>query len=215
MNQSLYRPLYSPWASPDFDRYYRIAEPKTLVSRDRCYVLERLLRHALTVHGDVMECGVYKGGTAAMLARILRESQSGKTLYLLDTFDGMPETDPAFDLHRKGDFSDTSLRAVQEFVGTDSLCVYKPGIIPDSFAGLEDRTFAFCHIDLDIYRSITDALEFIWPRITPAGVVIFDDYGFPTCPGALRAVDEFFTGKQAFPLCLPTGQAMVIRGGVS
>jgi len=43
------------------------------------------------------------------------------------------------------------------------------------------------------------------------GCMIFDDYGFPSCPGARRAVDEAFADKPEIPLCLPTGQCMVVK----
>ena len=117
IHDGLYRPLYAPWESDQFAAYYSIAAPRTLVSRDRCYVLERLLRQTLSVPGDVFECGVYKGGTAALLRALLEEAKSSKKLYLFDTFEGMPETNPEEDLHRNGDFSDTSFEAVQSFVG--------------------------------------------------------------------------------------------------
>jgi O-methyltransferase len=205
------QPLHSPWNSESFDKYFAMASPRTLVSRDRCYVLERMVRQTLTVPGDIIECGVYKGGTAAMIARILEECASEKKLYLFDTFEGMPETDGERDWHKKGDFSDTSLQAVKDFVGMEDRCVFKQGFIPETFAGMEDITISFCHIDVDIYRSILDCLNFAWPRMQPGGIIIFDDYGFPTCPGALLAVDEFFEGKDAIPLCLHTGQALVIK----
>ena len=46
------------------------------------------------------------------------------------------------------------------------------------------------------------------------GFILCDDYGFPSCPGARSAVDRFFAGKTAIPLCLPTGQALIFKGGV-
>ncbi len=209
----LYQPFYSPWNSAEFKRYYAIAKPRTPVSPDRCYVLERLLLQTLPAPGDVIECGVYQGGTAALLSALLAERKSSKKLYLFDTFDGMPATDPARDLHKEGDFSDTSLEAVRAFIGENAACVFRKGFIPDTFAGLSDLTVSFCHIDLDIYKSITDSLEFIWPRMSTGGVIVFDDYGLPSCPGALQAVDEFFQDKNAIPLCLQTGQAIVFNGG--
>jgi O-methyltransferase len=210
----LYRPLFSPWfAGGDFAKYYALAAPKTLVTADRCYVLWILLRQALHLEGDLWECGVYKGGTAAMMAAVLRDSgQRGKRLFLFDTFQGMPETDSERDLHRKGDFRDTSAEAVSRYVGADEFCVLRPGYIPDTFAGLESAQIAFAHIDVDIYKSILDCLNFIWPRLTLGGFIVFDDYGFPSCPGARAAVDEFFAGKACVPLCLPTGQAVVFKG---
>ena len=103
----LYRPLYSPWAGdPDFVRYQALAAPRTLVGPDRCYVLYTLARQALaTLDGEVWECGVYKGGTAAMLARLVADGGRGHALRLFDTFAGMPATDAVRDLHQGGDFS--------------------------------------------------------------------------------------------------------------
>lgn len=211
----LYQPLYSPWLDQagEFGAYYRLARPRTLVSADRCYILYRLLLQSLAVEGEVWECGVYQGGTAAMMAAILGDKLPAKKLYLFDTFEGMPETDAAADLHAKGDFSDTSVEAVAQYVGHAGLCVIRKGFIPQTFAGLESARIALAHVDVDIYRSVKDCLEFIWPRLSPGGFIVCDDYGFPTCPGARAAVDEFFAGKAAIPLCLPTGQAVIFKGG--
>lgn len=162
--------------------------------------------------GDVWECGVFRGGTAAMMASMLKDQCPTKRLFLFDTFEGMPETDATKDLHRAGDFSQTSLESVVDYVGNSELCVFRKGFIPDSFVGLEDARIALAHIDVDIYKSIIDCLNFIWPRIDVGGFVVFDDYGFPSCPGARAAVDEFFLAKAFQPLCLPTGQALVFKG---
>jgi len=207
----LYRPLYSPWFSAEFERYYRLADRRSLVSRDRCYVLYSLARQAAHATGDFWECGVYKGGTAAMLAALLRDIAPSRKLHLFDTFQGMPETDAGKDVHRKGDFSDTSLSKVKAYLGGDERVIFHPGLIPATFAGLESERIAFAHIDVDIYKSIIDSLDFIWPRLSSGGVVVFDDYGFPTCPGARQAVDTFFAQKPEVPLCLSTGQAIVWR----
>ncbi len=211
-NAELYQPLFSPWlGGGDFKRYYDLAAPKTLVASDRCYVLYILLRQTASVPGDVWECGVYKGGTAAMLGAMLNHYAPEKSLYLFDTFEGMPDTDPLKDWHKQGDFSDTSIEAVSAYVGLEKQCVYRKGFIPDTFKGLETSVVAFAHIDVDIYKSISDCLAFIWPRLSMGGFIVFDDYGFPSCPGARAAVDEFFSGKSCFPLCLPTGQALVFK----
>lgn len=209
----LYRPLFSPWTGHrHFERYYRRAAPRSLVSPDRCHVLYALLQQAVRIDGHIWECGVYKGGTAAMMADLLRDVRPSKKLFLFDTFEGMPETDPDRDWHSAGDFSDTSLEAVRSYVGHGDLCLIRKGFIPETFAGLEEERIALAHIDLDIYRSIRDSLQFIWPRVTFGGFVILDDYGFPSCPGARAAVDEFFAADTCVPLCLPTGQAVVFKG---
>jgi len=208
----LYSPLFSPWLGlkPFYD-YYHIASPKTLVSADRCYILYAILKQALSLEGDIWECGVYKGGTAAMFAAILRDHHSNKQLHLFDTFEGLPETHPDKDWHKKGDFSDTNVSEVSLYVGFKEQVVMHKGFIPDTFIGLDSAQICFVHIDVDIYKSIIDCLDFIWPRLVAGGFIVFDDYGFPTCPGARSAVDEYFSQKSAVPLCLPTGQAIIFK----
>lgn len=49
-------------------------------------------------------------------------------------------------------------------------------------------------------------------KLVPGGVIVFDDYGLESCYGARVAVDAFFAGRPETPLCLPTGQAVVVRG---
>jgi O-methyltransferase len=208
---ALYRPLFSPWFSDEILSYYSVAAARTLVSPDRCYVLCVLLKQALALDADIVECGVYKGGTAAMLAKIIVESGHPRRLFLFDTFSGMPKTDKDLDLHKEGDFADTSAEEVEKFVNAPGIAFLKKGFIPTTFSGLESNRFSFAHIDVDIYQSIVDSLVFIWPRLLSGGFIVFDDYGFPSCPGARRAVDDFFIGTATRPLCLPTGQAVVFK----
>ena len=212
-DHELYLPLFSPWlAQGEFQSFYGLAAAKTLISPDRCYILYTLLKQAIHVEGDIWECGIYKGGTAAMMASILKKHGAWKKLFLFDTFEGMPDTNVEKDFHQKGDFSDTSLEAVKEYIQESELCIFRKGFIPETFAGLESKKIALAHIDVDIYQSILDCLQFIWPRLSFGGFIVFDDYGFPSCPGARASVDEFFLAKACCPLCLPTGQALVFKG---
>ncbi len=135
-----------------------------------------------------------------------------KKLLLFDTFGGMPETDPEKDWHKKGDFQDTSAEAVISYVRAEEFCSLRKGFIPETFRGLESAKIAFAHVDVDIYKSVYDCVSFIWPRLTLGGFIVFDDYGFATCPGARAAVDGFFATKASVPLCLSTGQAVVFKG---
>jgi O-methyltransferase len=204
----LYQPIYSPWLAPKFAIEFARIEPYTLVSADRCYVLASLVSQALELRGEVWECGVYRGGTAIMLAG--RLASSGRTFRLFDTFEGMPETDATRDWHKLGDFRDTSIEAVQSRVSGDFVQFHK-GLIPDTFRGLESAQIAFAHVDVDIYSAVLACCEFIFPRLCVGGFMVFDDYGFATCPGARAAVDEFFAEQSSVPLALPTGQAVVFR----
>lgn len=215
---NFYRPLFSPWRGyGDFKSYYEIARPFTVVSPDRCYVLYSLALQAVNLDGHWYECGVYEGGSAMLLAKLLDAKKRHKQtrLHLFDTFEGMPETDPQKDLHKKGDFADTSLEAVKgrvsSLISDPNLVKFYKGFMPDTFKDLSSHSISFAHIDVDIYQSVLDCCNFIYPRLQNGGFMIFDDYGFPSCPGARRAVDEFFPDKHEIPLILPTGQAVVFR----
>jgi len=207
----LYRPLFSPWNSPDWRERLRERDPASVVSLDRKYVLwQTASQAARSLPGDFIECGAYKGGTGYLLATVLK-AHPEKRLHLFDTFAGMPETDPQRDLHAAGDFADTSLEAVRAYLAPHQNVVFHPGLIPESFGSLDALRFSFAHIDLDIYEAIGAATAFVYERLGPGGFLVFDDYGFPSCPGARQAVDEFFQGKNEAPIVLASGQCLVIK----
>jgi O-methyltransferase len=174
-----------------------------------------LAKQALHVPGDFAECGVYKGGTAMLLSRVASQSTApeGKKLLLFDSFKGMEVTDPTKDLHQPGHFADTSIEAVQQRVAWFKGAEFHVGWIPESFRGLEGRRFSFAHIDVDLHQSVLDCCEFIYPRLSPGGFMVFDDYGLPSCPGARQAVDSFFRKRPEVPLVLSNGHAVVFKGG--
>lgn len=206
---ALYQPFYAPWAAPAFTTLYGTLQARTLCPPASAWTLHTLLRQALHVPGDVMEAGVYQGGTARLLRLVIDAHAPGRTLHLFDSFAGMARTDAAADRHRAGDFADTSAEAVRRFVG--GTATLHAGWIPESFAGLEGLRLCFAHVDLDLHESILDTLAFVYPRLSPGGVIVFDDYGYASCPGARAAVDHFFADKREVPLALQTGQAVVIR----
>jgi O-methyltransferase len=211
-DRAFYRGVFSPWLGyGEFGPLLQRMRGVSLVSSERAWVLYSLMRQALALEGAVYEAGVFRGGTALLFAEVIRRSPGQRQLHLFDTFAGMPDTDPERDLHRAGDFAATDLASVQARVGNDDFIHYHPGFVPATFAGREDDRIAFAHVDLDIYRSILDACEFIYPRLVPGGFLVFDDYGFMSCPGARQAVDEFFADRPEVPLVLPTGQAVVFR----
>lgn len=198
--------LIQPWNTDrDFLPLMNMIQPRTLVDRERCYVLYQACLHVRGLAGDAAEIGVYKGGTARLLATML----SGRKVDLFDTFSGMPSVDPAKDLHREGDFSSTSLEDVKVFLNGCSNVRLFPGIFPGTAEPVRTSSYALVHVDVDIYRSVLDGCSFFYPRLIKGGVMIFDDYGFLTCPGALQAVDEFFADKPERPCYLPTGQCVV------
>jgi O-methyltransferase len=198
-----------PWRTdPDFLRRAAEIESRTLVDRRRLYMLMQLARQTARVPGDLAEVGVYLGGTAKLLARLAAVQ---KKLLLFDTFSGMPDTDAAHDFHRRGDFADTSLDSVRAFLrGCPNIEIH-PGLFPESAAAARDRAFSLVHVDVDVRSSVTACCEFFYPRLSRGGVLVFDDYGMVTCPGAKRAVDDFFAATADRPVYLPSGQCAVWR----
>lgn len=179
----------------------------TLVDRTRCYMLYQMARQTAQTAGEVVEVGVYKGGTARLLALALPH----KTVHLFDTFAGMPATNVDFDKHLAGEFSDTSLAAVQERLKDCRNVHFYQGLFPATSGPIAQTKFSLVHVDADIYDSVRACCEFFYPRLEKDAVILFDDYGFPTCPGARKAVDEFFSDKPEVPFYLPTGQCLVVR----
>lgn len=203
-----YRPMFQPWLTPEWRAKLRADDPRSVVPLHARYILYcsalEAVRHS---EGDLAECGAYQGGTAKILTSIA----PSRLLHVFDTFEGMPPTDPMRDKHKAGDFADTSIESVGEYLAEHKNVVLVKGFVPDSLAIVRDRTFSFVHVDLDIYSAIKGACEFFYPRMEPGGVMLFDDYGYPSCPGARMAVDEFFSGKPETVLVMPTGQASIVR----
>jgi O-methyltransferase len=210
-SESSYRPQYSPWLEHDFQNSLRNIRPHTLVSDDRCWYLTAFARQALNLDGSILEAGTYKGGTALLLRQEIERADVARKFYILDSFEGMLKTDAVRDRHKVGDLSDTSLEAVRRVVGAAPFIDYRKGWIPETFAGLEAERFAFLHIDVDLYRSILDCCEFLYPRLQPGGFMVFDDYGFANNPGARRSVDEYFADKPEVPIVLASGQAVICK----
>jgi O-methyltransferase len=205
-------PTFSPWLGhPDFQVIYEGADRHTIVSPDRCYMLISLARHATHLPGHFAECGVYTGGTALMLARLLN-NETGRHLYLFDSFQGLPKaTREEERWFAEGEFRFDSVDKIKELLDGFGSVFIRPGWIPETFKGLEDRRFAFAHLDVDLYQSTLDCCRFFYPRMLPGGVMLFDEYGFAPARGERDAVDEFFADKRERPISLPTGQAFVMK----
>jgi len=205
---------YSPWFENWFLDILKKISDHTLVSEDRCYTIHMFSKHCRHLEGDFAECGIYKGGTAYLISLILKDnSNHQKTLHLFDTFSGMPKSaNEDKSHHKEGDYDDTSVEAVKDFLSDYSFVEFHPGLIPDTFEAVTNKKFAFVHIDVDIYQSIKDCCEFFYERMTKGGIMIFDDYGFQGYElAAKKAVDDFFIGKSEIPITLRNGQCLVLK----
>lgn len=217
-DQHLYTPRFSPWVGEQGFRVYdQLCDGLSLTSPESRYALYGWARQALALDGEFWECGVFKGGTARMLAKLLAD-HSPRPLRLFDTFEGSPQIDREHDIeYPKRDItSDEQKRilaesAVRERLSPHDFIHFHPGLVPETFAGLEDKKIALAHIDVDLYQGVRGCCEFMYPRMVTGGIMIFDDYGYASCPGARKAVDDFFADKPEFPMVSPSAQALVVK----
>jgi hypothetical protein len=163
------------------------------------------------IPGDLAEIGVYKGNTARILAEAARAG--GRRLYLFDTFGGFDAADFNASEPASASFRDTSLAAVKEFVGTQSVD-YVVGRFPDSLSGMEmpDR-FAIVHLDCDLYKPTAAGLAYFYPRLSSGGLLILHDYSSGHWGGCAQAIDEFLKDKPERPVLIPdkAGTAIVVK----
>ncbi len=168
--------------------YSKSITKNTLVDYPRLDKIVEFLAATKDIPGVVAEVGVYKGGTAYLIC----ENTPHKRIFLFDTFNGMPAVRSEIDLHHEGDFADTSLEAVDTLLSRFTNYSLRKGIFPMvNSEYIENLNVSFVHIDVDIYDSVRECLEFFTPRMSPGGIIVLDDYLAPTCPGAKQAADEF------------------------
>jgi O-methyltransferase len=211
--------VFQPWFHDahiaNLMRELNAAKSTTLVSSERLWTIKWAFLQTQSIPGEIWEAGVYRGGVARLI-RALMIDHGGTDdckLRLFDSFAGLPDGRPGIDFHGRGEFGDTSLSEVRAFVGSDAFIEYRAGWIPDTFSGLDHSQIRLAHVDVDLHDSTRDCLAYIYPRLAVGGIVVLDDYGFVSCPGVRKAVDEFFRDKPDLPLALPSGQAFVVRTG--
>jgi SAM-dependent methyltransferase len=177
--------------------------------------LIELLEGCLKLEGDVIECGVFRGGSIRRISHKLAHLAPSKQVFACDSYEGFPEERVGekdtslfrfrFKLRRKFKHAtDVPARLEQFFdaYGVNGHVV--KGYFSDTLPALAERTYCFIHVDCDIYESHLDCLNTLYDRLIPGGVVVFDDYAQPKWPGASQAVDEFFAGRPEKPQLLAT-----------
>jgi O-methyltransferase len=185
---------YAPWESDqDFRHVYQQVRKNTLVDVWRLYELWAVVGELADVPGAILEVGVWRGGSGALMAARAAALGIEDQVYLCDTWEGVVKTGALDTYYRDGKHDDTSLGIVERLLADMRLdrveCLQ--GIFPDDTGDkVADQIFRLCHIDVDVYQSAKDVLDWVWPRLSPQGMVVFDDYGFPACPGITQFVDE-------------------------
>jgi len=158
------------------------------------------------LEGDLAEVGVYKGSSAKLIC----EAKGKKILHLFDTFEGLPKPtkiDHNF-MHEKKYAADLDL--VKSYLSSYKNVFFYPGLFPKTAELVKNKSFAFVHLDVDLYRSTLDCLKFFYPRMVKGGIILSHDYS--TLEGVKKAFDEFFRDKNRGPVIkLPTSQCLVVR----
>lgn len=145
--------------------------------------------------GEVWECGAFQGNNALLMKRVLDELKDSRNLRIFDTFTGQPFSGP-FDHHKQGSMNGTNFEETKNKFIDKTNIYFRSGIMPFTFAGLEDIKLSVSNIDVDNYDSVKDCLEFVYPRTEISGYIFIDDYGCPNCPGARKATNEFLIDKK-------------------
>jgi len=206
---------YAPWATDvDFRDVYRFAQANTLVDVTRCYELWDLLHGLSHIPGAVVEVGVWRGGTGAILARALMRTKPNEKIYLCDTFSGVVKAGGRDKSYRGGEHANTSVEDVQELMKSLSLtnAVVLKGMFPEETSSqIPPGPIALCHIDVDVYQSAKDTVNWVTDRLAPGGVLVFDDYGFPTCIGVTRYVHELKAQAGWLSIYNLNGHAILIK----
>jgi len=155
--------------------------------------------------GDFAETGVYKGSSA----RIICEAKGNKPFHLFDTFKGMPEVLKIDKKYKKGMLNDVSFERVKQRLSKYNNILFYKGFFPDTAEAVKDKKFSFVNIDMDIYKSTKDSLEFFYKRMVKGGIIIGHDY--QSIEAVKKAFDKFFDDKteKVIPLCM--SQCIVIK----
>lgn len=161
------------------------------------------------VNGDMAEVGVYKGGSAKLIC----EAKGNRTLHLFDTFEGLPmpnltiDTDPYM---LAGNFS-APAEVVIEYLSAYSNVYIHKGFFPNTANPIiEDKTFSFVHLDVDLWESTLNSLRFFYPRMNQGGVIVSHNY--TNLAGVKKAFSEFFQVKPEIVIeLLGSSQCLVVK----
>lgn len=205
---------------PEFLDVYGQCREYTMTSWERLYALYKAVQYIVgrSIPGDLVECGVWRGGSMRLAAMTLMSlGVTDRRLYLYDTFEGMTEPDAEVDVDLHGNravddwvqikrrdvkWSYAPIEDVWETIAstgypmTNVVCV--KGSVDRTLPDIAPERVSLLRLDTDWYASTKHEIEHLYPRLSPEGVLILDDYGHYR--GAQRAIDEYFgkEGKRPF-----------------
>ena len=174
---------------------------------ERYYVMWHYSKIMSSISGDFVECGVYNGSTANIMA-----SHCKSTLHLIDSWEGISEIgkndNPIYEDESFGwtnyKFKYELEKTKQNLSNYDNIKYYK-GWIPEVLNINAD--IAFLHLDLDLYEPTKKSLEYFWDKVVEGGIVM-SDFHDEVATGAAKATRDFFKGIKNIEI-LPTGKAII------
>lgn len=177
---------------------------------------------ALRAEGDFVECGVNAGFVSSAIMQALDWRNTGRKFYLIDTFSGpvLSQYSAAEVKRGRMETAQAALAAGAYVTDVERVranfaewpnAVIVEGAVPDILEKVEAGRVAFLHLDMNCALPERRALEYFWPRLSPGGIVLFDDYTYFGHESQTEAIDEAAHLLGIEILGLPTGQGMAIR----
>jgi O-methyltransferase len=175
------------------------ADAETMIGMQRLTSLQRCVETVLAddIPGDLIECGVWRGGACILMRAVLAAYQDEtRCVWLADSFAGLPRPDTANykadKWHRLDLFGsilavpETEVRAnFQRYGLLDDQVRFLPGWFKDTLHDAPIDRLAVLRLDGDLYESTTQALDALYPRLSPGGFCIIDDYNMVVCRQAV------------------------------
>jgi hypothetical protein len=213
---------------PEILETFQLVKPYTMTGRDKVIALVTAVKHVTRVNlpGDIVECGVWRGGSMHAVARTLAaDGVTDRELYLFDTFSGMTEPTekdvrsdgrPAADMlaessKTKWVWAVASREDVEEGLKTLPYPYERfhlvEGPVEETIPDQAPETIALLRLDTDWYESTKHELEHLYDRLGPGGILIMDDYG--SWQGSKEATDEFLAKLENPPLLHRAGRARI------
>ncbi len=205
----------------NFIELYDKCKPFTMTSIERMYALYTSVNYILknNIPGDFVECGVWKGGSAMMIALTLLQNKiKNRKIFLYDTFEGMSapsEKDVSFAGETAAALLSSQEKKKQDSVWCfspidevknnlhttgypENLLQYVKGKVEDTLPGTQPGNIALLRLDTDWYESTKTEMNILYPLLINKGVLIIDDFGH--WEGAKKAVIEYFDVQAYKPL---------------
>ena len=191
-----------------FAKHYIRGSAITMLPRVRLDNIRQCTEYVLqnNIPGDFLEAGVWRGGGCIFMSGCLRAFEIfNRRVWVADSFEGLPEPDATrtkeVEFHNSplmqkiyGKMS-ASLQEVQANFSAygmlDNRVQFLRGWFKDTLPGAQFDRLALMRLDGDYYESTIDALGALYPRLSPGGIVIIDDYGEDLWTDCRQAVEDF------------------------